>query len=271
MKIKAGYIDTINDLEDNELKSKRNEFIKANYGVLSSYFTNLELQMLRHTFLSRFFWTVNEINIGDDLTTNSRYRFSRKEIKVPKTIDLASELLVKNKVITAGIFRVNSIPENVKSFITIVESMAAGHMNTELGLKMINHAFDIIDISESYKMLFRKFGHPVFPSAFLRMASQINESVSKEHKLICCKALIYGLPNQNRMILENCIFLCSLMASRFDNSKSNEHLNIVSLGVVMTPNLIDFSIEDFEFDFVKKLSHFISFLFENFTEIIEVN
>ena len=270
MKLEAGCINTMNDLDSNDLEKKRSEFIKENYSVLSLYFKDLELQMLNHTFLSRLFWTVNDIKLDEHLTTNSKFRFSKREIKGPKTINITCELLAENQICTPGIFRVNSVPENVKSFISIVEGIASGHINPELGYKMINHAFDMIEISESYKMLYRRFGCPVFPSSFLMMLSQINESVSREHKIICCKAVIYGLPDQNRTILESCVFLCTLMATKFDDSNSKKHLNIVSLGVVMTPNLIDFSIEDFKFDFVKKLSHFISFLFENFKEIIEV-
>lgn len=271
MKVTPGSIYTMNDLDESELNTKKQEFISNNINTLGSYFSSMDIQKLKNTFLSKFFGRVTRIKLRQDQVEESVFRFSKKCIIIPKTLNLVSGLLVENKVSTSGVFRVNSVPENIKSFLSVVDSIAEGRISLDLGLKMINHAFDIIDISESYKMLFRKCGGPIIPSFFLNMAVAINDSVNPEHKKICCRAILFALPRSNRMILENCAYLCTIMASKFQDSSSSKHMNIVGLGVVMTPNLIDFSVEDFEFDFVKKLSQFVCFLFENFEEIIKIS
>ena len=207
MKVTPGNVNTMNDLEESDLNRKKLEFISNNNNILNLYFSSMDIQKLKNTFLSKFFGRVSRVELRKDQLEESVFRFSKKCIIIPKQLNLVSGLLVENKVSTNGVFRVNSVPENIKSFLSVVDSIAEGKVSLDLGLKMINHTFDIIDISESYKMLFRRCGSPIIPHFFLNMAVAINDSVDPEHKKICCKAILFALPHANPMILENCAYL----------------------------------------------------------------
>jgi hypothetical protein len=295
MNVIPGTLYTINDLSEIELEKKRDEFIDENFEVLSKYFSKLDLQKIRNTFFSKLFGKNSEIKLDESLCECSEFRFSLNKINIPKNINLVCELLLKNKSHHDGIFRVNSLPENIKSFISTVKSIASGDIDREIGVKMIESTFDITDMAESYKVLFRKCGSPIFPDKFVKLAARTHKATVIEHKLLCIKAILFGLPKKNRMILENCVYCCSAILDKLDrldipgaNGKSElkdgdekkvesfkfqnrRQMDILGLGVVMTPNLIDFNISDLEFDLVKILSEFICFLFEHFQDIIKID
>lgn len=271
MKVKPGTLHTMNDMDNVEIFTCRDQFVHDNHKVLSLYFSSLDLHKLKHTFISKFFKRANEVDMPPELLERSEFRFSTSKIIIPKSMNLVCKLLTEAEQTHSGVFRVNSVPENINSFISVVDAISTDKIHLSLGLKMIGCAFDSIDIAEAYKVLFRKCGSSIIPTSFLHMASRMADAKSDEHKKICCRAILFGLPKQNRMILENCIYICTFISAKLAKTATKMHLDLNGLAVVMTPNLINFNIEDLEFDLVKKLSEFILFTFENFQEIFVVD
>lgn len=270
MKKATEKILTMNDLGQGEIVKHRSEYISQQEPTLRKYFGAIEMHKLKQTFLSRLFWRSSEIKIPKDKLAESNQGFSRNPLLIPKIMNLLVEILLESGIGSDGIFRVNSLPDRLKALNSIADSITSGEISLELGESIIKNTFDIFDISETYKMIFRKCGSPVLPDYFLPMAARVSDIESIEDKRICCRTIMFGLPRQNRMILESCIFLCTRMAVEEGSHNSKKRMNLVGLGVVMTPNLVNFNKDSIDFGQVKKLSDFVCFLFEHYKEIAKI-
>lgn len=257
---------TINDLTDKKYREYYNCLIRKHINILNKYFSVLEISFLKDNFFSQFIMNVPEINTKNYLGVTSLFAFSGTPIHIPYGLNILSEILVENKESRKGIFRVNSPLEKVNSLLAIINSVSKGEIDPDIGAKIIRTAFDMYDISESYKTLFRRFNCYVIPRGLVPLLLKVHKITDPEDKKICAKILLSRIPRNNRMILENCAYICNFLGTKYNDN--DQQMNIQGLGVVMMPNLITINSNSVHIEAIKSLSDFTSYLFDNFEELI---
>lgn len=261
---------SINDLTSLERSIFISKYTKTHSNVLNKYFSLVERSLLNNSFLNRIFHPNTELDTSKLHIVETEYRFSNRRITVPYEFHIVSDILLKSKLDRRGIFRVNGVPKNIASFIETVRAMADGRIDENIGRSMIESTFDLIDISESYKLLFKKLEKAVIPENMYKIAEKINNIRNKEEKEICTKAFLFSIPTVNRMILENCVFLCTEISNRLEKNQEKEKMNLKGLSVVMMPNIMRLQIGNIDNMKVKVLSDFMVYVFENFKDFLKV-
>lgn len=261
---------SINDLTAFERELYVSKYIENHSKIIRKYFSLLERSFCKKSFLSWIFHSNPEINTARLTMTETEYRFSSNKITVPYEFHITSDILLRSDLDRKGIFRVNGVSRNIVSFLETIRSMSDGRIDETVGRSMIESTFDLIDVAESYKLLFKKLEKAVVPEDMYTMAEKIQAIEDSEEKKVCTKIFLFSIPTVNMMILENCVFLCTEISNRLENTQEKEKMNLRGLSVVMMPNLMRLRAERIDNMKVKELSDFMVYVFENFKEFIKV-
>lgn len=262
---------TINDLADGEADKERLLFIKKNSATIRKYLGVFGIIKLKKGFFARMFMRIPEIEFNKRYMSSTEVCFSQKQIYIPSTLAIASEMLLARPVIDKGVFRINSTQQRLKDAKSLLFDLAAqgGGTVVERGREILDENFDPIDIAEAYKQIIRGFNITVIPETLIPLIKRIEAIVNEKEKKRCTKALLYALPSINRQILENDVYLCYALLERMKRDKSNkEQMGIEGMGVVMMPNLFMKYDANLGIADVLVLVEFSKFLFKNFRELI---
>lgn len=262
---------TINDLIEEDIINCRNKYISENIDILNQYFGYWDILILRQSFLSKLYSKISEIKVPEGSLTTSHFRFSRRHIIIPRIIEVVSDLLIKDDIKITEIFRLNSTEQKIKDLYELITDITSSKISEKQGMYKLTDNFNIIDIAGLYKTLFRRYNEFVLPRNVVRIALRIDSIVDLNHKRICTKTLLYALPRINRYILENCVYVCTKIARKLKKCNSRKKMNLNGLAIVMMPNIINPNQNDSGYENIKKLSSFISYLFQNFEEIIKID
>lgn len=225
---------------------------------------------LKQTYFARLLWKYNEIRVENTKSVLSCYRFSKKMVKIPNTMEIITDLLLKTEIDISGIFRINSTAERITSVVNIMSQICDNTLSKEKGELQIRENFDVVDLSETYKAEYKLLNTSVIPTQMQKIAIKINDIKDDEDKKTCTAAFLYGLPQTNRNILESCVFVCKIIEKKLDLINSKEKLNMAGLAAVMMPNLVRPDMNTLDYDALAHLSEFIRYIFENFEELAKL-
>ncbi|KAM0681036.1 hypothetical protein GINT2_000819 [Glugoides intestinalis] len=270
LKNSTAIIDTINDLSEEEQHKVKIVFIENSRKKMSKYLSNLEIMILKQTYFTRLFWKYNEICISNTKSVFSCYRFSKKMIKIPNTMEIITDILLKTEIDISGIFRINSTAERIASIVNLLNQICDNSLSREKGEFQIRENYDVVDLSETYKSGYKFLNTSVIPMQMQQIAIKITDIKDDDDKKTCTLAFLYGLPLTNRNILESCVFVCKIIEKKLALINSKEKLSMAGLAAVMMPNLIRPDMDTLDYNALTQLSEFIRYVFENFEELAKL-
>lgn len=252
---------TINELSPEEQIDARRRYVSSNHCTIRRHIGFFGRERLKNSFIGTLFQGKIESRFGEGFLVRSECCYSMTGICIPVQLDLVTQAFMKSNLKVNGIFRVNSVQEILQNFQSIVEKVVSGEMVMGDGLEIILSTFDVLDIAESYKAMFKIFSPPIIPVPFVRIAITISDIDNVEEKMVCTKAFVYGLPSQNRKLLENCVFMCNYLYRDLETQKNTRQMNLLGISMSMMPNLFNPRQYVNDVGTLKKMSEFLLFVF----------
>lgn len=261
---------TINDLCTQDQVRTRKKYINSNYYTIKKYIGFFDRERLKSSCIGVLFQGNRETSFNEGFLVRSMCCYSQDGIDIPVQLDLVTQAFRRSNLKVNGIFRVNSVFEILQRFEDIVQRVARRELSREEGLATIMARFDVLDIAESYKATFKIFSPPIIPTSFVGIAAAISGIEDINDRKICTKAFVYGLPSQNRKLLENCVFICNYLYNDLQSQRNTRQMNLLGISMSMMPNL--FRPRQYVNDVValKKMSDFLLFVFLHYRYVFSL-
>lgn len=261
---------TINDLDVSEQMKARRKYISDNYYTIKKYIGFFSRERLKNSLIGTLFQGPRETSFGKSFLVRSMCCYSLDGIEIPVQLDLVTQAFRRSDLKVDGIFRVNSVFEILKKFQDTVQKVVRRELSREEGLDVILSKFDVLDIAESYKAMFKVFSPPVIPTSFVEMAITISDIEDIDERKVCTKAFVYGLPFQNRKLLENCVFICNYLHRDLQSQKNTKQMNLLGISMSMMPNLFRAGQYTDNVETLKKISDFLLFVFLHYRYVFSL-
>ncbi|KAL6121721.1 hypothetical protein NUSPORA_01306 [Nucleospora cyclopteri] len=261
----------INGMNYDEDTHYTQSYLKKNSGIINKYFGFIGSRRIKKSYFWSIFYEISEIQVYEKNLTCTKFKFCEENIYIPKTLDLISETILSKKFDKNGLFRVNSTKQRLRTASALLYDIVEQRVNVTKGKQLLDKNFDLIDCCELYKELLRSFNTTIIPKSYIDLIVRISDISNIDDKIICCKAIYYSLPKNNRSILESNIFVCYKICEKMEKSKTHlQQMDLDGISIVMMPNLFLEKDQDIEIEKVLVLVEFCKYFYSNFPLICQI-
>lgn len=265
---------TVNDLDDKESIEYKNNYYKDNVNIIRTYLTNLDLQILNHTFIGKLFsCNKYDAKMNSELWVYTDLRYGLKSIFVPIDFFTLTETVLSLDCEVCGIFRVKNSVTTVEECISMLEEEIKNRTNFEDIRNRLAENFSVIDLTTAFKALVRNYEYSVIPDNFIDLIYKMGDIESKYDRMIVFHYFFVSLPKFNRYLLEATIYFLYLIHDiATKNGKDyNNNMNMEGISTVMMPNLLLKDIKNVSLNKVPILVKFMKEFILNFPLIVKLN
>ncbi|KAF9761837.1 Rho-GTPase-activating protein LRG1 [Nosema granulosis] len=265
---------TINDLEEDEYLSYREEYYNTNKELIKKYLNLFDTVQLKQNFWGRTFFHMSDLADDKDVFwVSSSLKYGMKNVFVPIDFYTLTETVLTLDCRVRGIFRVRNSMITVKECVNMLEVELKNRTSFKDIRNKLAENFNVIDLTTAFKEITRNYKTTVIPENCLKIIFKCFDTKDKAERLILYHYLYISLPKFNRHILEATIYFLYLIHDLATNGgkEYENNMNMEGISTVMMPNLILKENNNVSLDQVPLLVEFMVEFIANFPNITKQN
>ncbi|WUR04817.1 Rho-type GTPase-activating protein [Vairimorpha necatrix] len=264
---KKYYINTINDLEEDDISIYKTSYIRENQDLINKHLTSWEISILNQTILASIFAPLHTVERKSRLKfwRPTEFHFGKSILYVPVNYYVITDIIDTFDVDVDGLFHGKNLAGRVQSCINMLEYEISERTPLINVRDKITENFNIYDMTMAFKEILGNYENTIIPKNTLPIIMKISEIPEIENRLILYHYLYISLPKFNRYLLESAIYFIY----RLHDHKINKmyQINMEGIATLMMPHLLLKKNEHLTLDEIYKLVKFTKELILNFKTI----